>query len=62
MPQSVPERVTAEELLQLPLFADESPEAVEWIASQMEVRRFEAGEVFVREGDPATEFHGHPRG
>ena len=23
----------------------------------MEVRRFEAGDVFVREGDPATEFH-----
>ena len=57
MSQSVPERVTAEELLQLPLFADESPEAVDWISNQMEVRRVEAGEVFVREGDPATEFH-----
>ena len=39
MPQSVPERVTAEELLELPLFADESPEAVEWIASQMRNKR-----------------------
>ena len=57
MPQSVPKRVTAQELLQLPLFADESPEAVDWISNQMEVRRFEAGDVFVREGDPATEFH-----
>ena len=57
MSQSVPERVTAEELLQLPLFADESPEAVDWISNQMEVRRFEAGDVFVREGDPATEFY-----
>jgi len=54
--QAVPERVTAEELLQLPLFADERLEAVEWIAGQMEVRRFEAGDVFVREGDPASEF------
>jgi len=57
VPQSVPERVTAQELLQLPLFVDESPEAVDWISNQMEVRRLEAGEVFVREGDPATEFH-----
>jgi signal transduction histidine kinase len=56
VPQPVPERVTAEELLQLPLFADESLEAVQWISNQMEVRRFEAGDVFVREGDPATQF------
>ncbi|MCI0627859.1 MAG: ATP-binding protein [Acidobacteria bacterium] len=56
MPQSVPERITPEELLQLALFADESLEAVEWIASQMGVRRFEAADVFVREGDPVTEF------
>jgi len=56
MPPSIPERVTGEELLQLPLFADEIPEAVEWIAGQMEVRHYETGEVVVREGDPVTEF------
>lgn len=56
MPQPVPERVTAEELLQLPLFADESLEAVQWISQQMAVRRFEVGDVFVREGDAATQF------
>ena len=59
MPQSAPERVTAEELLQFPLFDGESLEAVEWIASQMEVRRYEAGDVMVREGDPAQGFHRH---
>jgi signal transduction histidine kinase len=57
VPQSAPERVTSEELLELPLFADESPEAAEWIASQLKVRRLETGDLFVREGDPASEFH-----
>lgn len=56
MPQPAPERVTDEELLQFPLFTDESREAVEWIAGQMEVRRYEAGDVIVREGDPVRDF------
>ena len=56
MPQPAPERVTAEELLELPLFTDESQEAAEWIAGQMEVRRYEAGDIIAREGDPAREF------
>ncbi len=56
MPQSAPERVTAEELLQFPLFNDESLEAVEWIASQLEVRRYESGDVMLREGDPVRDF------
>ncbi len=56
MPQSAPERVTAEELFQLPLFEGESLEAVEWIASQLEVRRYEPGDVMVREGDPVKDF------
>ena len=49
-------QVTAGELIQLPLFADESPEAVEWIASQMTLRRVEAGDVLTHEGEPITEF------
>ena len=56
MLQPAPERVTAQELLQFPLFNDEKAEAVEWIAGQMEVRRYEAGDVIAREGDPAREF------
>lgn len=56
MSQSAPERVTAEELFQLPIFEGESLEAVEWIASQLEVRRFEPGDVMVREGDPVRDF------
>jgi signal transduction histidine kinase len=45
-----------EELLRLPVFDGESREAVEWIASQMELRRYEAGEEIIREGDPALDF------
>ena len=47
---------SVEELFALAVFAGESPEAVQWIASQMEVRRYEAGDVVLREGDPANEF------
>ena len=56
MPQSAPERVTAEELFRLSLFEGESLEAVEWIASQLEVRRYEPGDVILREGDPVRDF------
>lgn len=56
MPESAAEQVTAADLLQFPLFADENPESIEWIASLMTVRTFEAGEVIFREGDPVTEF------
>ena len=42
MPEPDIQQVTAAELLLLPLFADENPEAVEWIASQMTVRSIEA--------------------
>jgi signal transduction histidine kinase len=50
------QRVTAAELMSLPLFADENAEAIEWIASQMTVRSIEAGDVLTREGEPITEF------
>jgi signal transduction histidine kinase len=56
MTQPSLERVTAEELMQLPLFAGETPEAVEWIASKMDVLRFEAGEQMVSENDPVRNF------
>ncbi len=56
MPDHAPDQISAEELLQLPLFEGENREAVEWIASQMEVRRYDSGDVMVREGDPAREF------
>jgi signal transduction histidine kinase len=50
------QEVTAADLLPLPLFADENPESIEWIASQMKVRSMEAGDVLLREGEPVTEF------
>jgi signal transduction histidine kinase len=55
MPETDTRQVTASELMRLPLFADESPEAVEWIASQMTLRSVEAGDVLTREGEPITE-------
>jgi signal transduction histidine kinase len=48
----MPEKVTTEELLRWPVFNGESREAVEWIASQMEVRRYGVGDTIVQEGDP----------
>jgi signal transduction histidine kinase len=50
------EQVTAADLQPFPLFEDENPEAVAWIASQMTIRSIEAGGVLLREGDPVTEF------
>lgn len=51
-----PERITADELLQLPMFAVETREAVEWIASHMEARRYETGDMVFLEGEPAQQF------
>jgi signal transduction histidine kinase len=49
-------QVTAEELLRLALFQEESREAIDWIASRMSTRSYAAGEVFVSTGEPAREF------
>lgn len=49
--------VSAAELLEWPLFQDEDPAAVEWIASQMYLREVEAGEVLWTQGQPVTQFH-----
>jgi signal transduction histidine kinase len=56
MPEISSEKLTAEDLLALSLFEGESVEAAEWIASNMEVRRYKQGEIIVREGSPAREF------
>ena len=56
MPEPDAQKVTAADLLPLPLFADENPEAIEWVASQMKVRSIEAGDLLLREGEPVTEF------
>ena len=49
-------RPTVDELARFPLFADDDREALQWLADHFEVRCFEVGEVFIKEGDPANEF------
>jgi len=56
MAETVSGRVAADELIRLPLFDGESREAVEWIAGRMGALRFEAGDVIMREGEPARQF------
>ena len=51
-------RLTPEELVHLPLFADDDRAALEWLAEHLEVRCFEPGELIIKEGTPATEFIG----
>jgi signal transduction histidine kinase len=48
--------VTADELAQLDLFKEDSHEALEWLAERFVVRCLEAGEQFVKSGQPAREF------
>lgn len=47
---------TVQELMQIPVFEGESAEAVEWIASLMEVRSYAVGEEMFRAGEAASEF------
>ena len=49
-------RPTPEELAAFPLFADDDRTAIEWLANHFEIRCFEAGDVLIEEGAPATEF------
>src|SRR3954462_2647176 len=44
---------SVDELKSVSTFADLPAEGLEWLASQMEARDFEAGEIISREGDPA---------
>jgi signal transduction histidine kinase len=48
--------LTPEELAQIPLFADDDRAALEWLASHLELRCYESGEVIVQEGSPAKDF------
>lgn len=50
------ERVTADELLQFPVFEGESREAIEWLAGQMELLHFEVGAIVAHEGGPLEHF------
>lgn len=49
-------RLTPEDLLQIPLFADDDRAALEWLAEHFEVRCYESGDLIVKEGTPASEF------
>jgi signal transduction histidine kinase len=50
------EPLTADDLRKIPLFADDDAAALEWLANHFEVRRYESGEIVVREGTPVTHF------
>jgi signal transduction histidine kinase len=56
MPEQATEPVTAAELMQFPLFEGEDQAAMEWIAARMTLRRYNAGDIVLREGAPVTEF------
>jgi signal transduction histidine kinase len=49
-------RLTPEELARFPLFADDEPAALAWLAEHFEVRCYEPGETIIHEGAPAREF------
>jgi signal transduction histidine kinase len=49
-------RVTADDLAKIPLFADDDRPALEWLADHFEVHRYEPGQVIVYENAPATHF------
>jgi CRP-like cAMP-binding protein len=48
----MPETITALELSKHPVFEGEPLDTLEWIASLLEVIRFQAGDIVVREGEP----------
>src|SRR5580692_8855075 len=54
-PESI-ERLTADDLRKMPLFADDDAAALEWLADHFEVRHYESGEIVGREGTPAKDF------
>jgi signal transduction histidine kinase len=49
-------RLTPEQLLKIPLFADDDRAALEWLADHLEVRCYESGEIIIHEGSPAKDF------
>jgi signal transduction histidine kinase len=50
------DRLTPDELAQIPLFADDDRTALEWLADHFEVVCFESGELIIQEGSPAKDF------
>jgi len=48
------QRVSPAELRQFDLFKNDDDAAIAWLAERFEVHCFEAGEIVVNEGDPAT--------
>ena len=50
------DRLTADQLAKMPLFADDDRAAREWLAEHFEVYRYESGEIIVKEGSPAKDF------
>jgi hypothetical protein len=42
-----------DDLRKITVFADLPPEQLAWLAENFEEMRFQPGEIFVREGDPA---------
>ena len=56
MPTDSCDRLTADDLARMPLFADDDRAALEWLADHFEVRTYEPGEIIVREGSPAKDF------
>jgi signal transduction histidine kinase len=56
MPLDFCNRLTPEELAQIPLFADDDRAALEWLAAHLEVRCYESGEIIVHEGSLAKDF------
>jgi signal transduction histidine kinase len=56
MPLDSCDRLTPDELAQIPLFADDDRAALVWLADHLEVRCYESGEIVFQEGSPAAEF------
>jgi signal transduction histidine kinase len=50
------DRLTPEELAQIPLFAEDDRAALQWLADHFQVVCYESGEVIVQEGSPAKDF------
>lgn len=50
------DRLTADQLAQIPLFADDDRPALEWLAGHFQVLSYESGETIVQEGSPAKDF------
>ena len=50
------DRLTADELAKIPLFADDDRAALEWLAEHFTVVCYEPGEIIIREGSPAKDF------